>query len=162
MARKPRSQWSPAYRRRVEAAEAKGKTGPARRGHKPREHVERREKERTKLGGLDAYQRGKVDQFALKQARRMGKDADLVRVKLRAWAGRVGFDRFNAYKAEVKRLAKLPRIRVRVCRRVGERIHRVEIGGGSNNTGAMLDAFDDFDLPRFDDDEDNFMWFFYH
>lgn len=150
------------YARRKARGRAAGKTTQQARGHKPREHVERRERERTKLGGLDAYQRGKVDQFAAKQAKRMGKDPDLIKVKLRAWAQRVGFDRFNAYKAEVKRLSKLPRIRVRVRRRVGEAIHRIEIGGGSNNTGAMIDAFDEFDLPRFDDPEDDFMWFFYH
>lgn len=161
MARKPRSQWSPEYRRRVEAAEAKGKAGPAVRGHKPREHVERRAKERAKLGGLDAYQRGKVDEFAAKQARRMGRDPDVIKVKLRAWAARKGYDRFNEYKAEVRRLGKLPRIRVRVRRRVGERIHRVEIGG-EGHTAAMLDAQDDFDLPGFDDPADDYGWFFYH
>ena len=163
MARKPRSQWTPEYRRRVEAAEAKGKTGAARRGHKPRENVERREKERTKLGGLDAYQRGKVQAFADKIAKRTGRSADAIGVKLKAWAGRVGYDRFNQFKAEIRSLEKAPRIRVRVRRRVGERIHRVEISGGSSNVGRMVDAFDEFDLPDFSDDPaDNFMWFFYH
>lgn len=41
MARKPRSQWSAAYRRRVERAERAGKTRQQARGHRPREHVTR-------------------------------------------------------------------------------------------------------------------------
>lgn len=163
MARKPRSQWSPEYRRRIERGEARGKSRQEARGKHAGEHRERRERERTKLGGLDAYQRGKVDQFADKIAKRTGREPDAIAVKLRAWAGRVGYQRFNAFKAEIRALEKAPRIRVRVRRRVGERIARIEIGGGSNNAGRMRELFDEYDLPDFDDDpDDNFMWFFYH
>lgn len=49
MASKPRDQWSPAYRRRVERAEAQGKTRQEARGHKPppgqTEHGARRVRE---------------------------------------------------------------------------------------------------------------------
>jgi len=49
MASKPRSQWSPAYRRRIERAEAAGKTRAQARGHGPKagvkEHVSRKARE---------------------------------------------------------------------------------------------------------------------
>lgn len=41
MPRKPPSEWSPAYAARQARAAARGLTGPAARGHKPREHVTR-------------------------------------------------------------------------------------------------------------------------
>lgn len=46
MSGKPRSEWSEAYRRRVERAEAAGKTRQQARGHREKEHVHRRERER--------------------------------------------------------------------------------------------------------------------
>lgn len=50
MASKPRSQWSAAYRRRIERAEAQGKTRQQARGHTAHEHIERAQKEREELG----------------------------------------------------------------------------------------------------------------
>ena len=50
MATKPIDQLSPAYRRRIERAMARGKTRQAARGHKVREHVERRQRERERYG----------------------------------------------------------------------------------------------------------------
>lgn len=46
MASKPRSQWSPAYRRRVESAERRGLTKQQARGHKPQEHITRAQRAR--------------------------------------------------------------------------------------------------------------------
>lgn len=50
MARKPLDQLSPAYRRRIERAEAQGKTRQQARGHRAQEHVHRREREKEELG----------------------------------------------------------------------------------------------------------------
>lgn len=50
MARKPLDSLSPAYRKRIERAEAEGFTRQAARGHKAREHVYRREREKRELG----------------------------------------------------------------------------------------------------------------
>lgn len=47
MASKPRSQWSPAYRKRIESAERRGLEGTAKRGHKPAEHRTRAERARA-------------------------------------------------------------------------------------------------------------------
>lgn len=50
MAHKPLDQLSPAYRKRIERALAKGKSRQQARGHKAQEHIARREKEREALG----------------------------------------------------------------------------------------------------------------
>jgi hypothetical protein len=73
MARKPRSQWSPAYRRRVERAEAKGKSRQQARGHKRKEHAARKERETAKsvkLGSLTTGQKTKIKRFAISQAKK--------------------------------------------------------------------------------------------
>jgi capsid protein len=48
MAQKPRSQWSEAYRKRIERAEARGLSRQQARGHKAKEHVIRRQRERAR------------------------------------------------------------------------------------------------------------------
>lgn len=53
MARKPREQWSAAYRKRIESAERRGLSRQEARGHKPRagrsEHQQRQERRIAKL-----------------------------------------------------------------------------------------------------------------
>jgi hypothetical protein len=48
MATKPRSQWSPAYRARIERAEKRGLSRQQARGHVVKEHVIRKQKEKAK------------------------------------------------------------------------------------------------------------------
>lgn len=63
MAHKPLDQLSPAYRRRIERAEAKGLTRQAARGHKPREHVRRAEYQRKQHAGLTTPQMRAIKNF---------------------------------------------------------------------------------------------------
>lgn len=111
MARKPRSQWSPAYRSRVEAAERKGKTGPAIRGHRRAEHVERKARS-VEQTGLTPYERGRVLDYARKQAERTWRPEHGTKEAYRrfyehkaaALASRVGYDQFRRIPALQKQL----------------------------------------------------------
>lgn len=93
MARKPLSQLSPAYRRRVERAMAQGKTRQQARGHKPREHAIRKEKEQAKAarGHLTTRQKQQIQKFAKEQHGRVGADYQSYRKQLREYAERNGF-----------------------------------------------------------------------
>lgn len=59
---------SPAYQRRIERALAKGKTLQQARGHKAREHVERKEKERAKNFGLTYDEERRIRDWAIRRA----------------------------------------------------------------------------------------------
>lgn len=75
MARKPRSELSPAYRRRIERAEARGKTRQQARGHKTKEHVIRKRREMSeaaRTGKLTSPQRQKIKAFLREQEPRIG------------------------------------------------------------------------------------------
>lgn len=69
MATKPRSEWSEAYRKRIESAERRGLTGPARRGHGPREHITRAERARE-AGRLTEQEKA----WLKRQQKRVGYD----------------------------------------------------------------------------------------
>jgi polyhydroxyalkanoate synthesis regulator phasin len=111
---------SPAYAARLARAEAKGLTRQAARGHKPREHIERRAKERVKTGGLTYDQARRVERFVEHQAKRRRRPLDhqiaADKIKLVQWAGRVGYDKFQTLSGYVYRGERQPRHRVRPSR----------------------------------------------
>lgn len=107
MARKPLDQLSPAYRRRVEKAEAQGKSRQQARGHKQAEHKSRALHNRER-GELTSAERQEVRRFANKQAARASKDAGPIYEKMVAYIKRLrgGMGPFRAIKDEVKRLER--------------------------------------------------------
>lgn len=85
MARKPLSALSPAYRRRIERAEAKGQSRQAARGHKPREHVERKRREERRAadtGALTSAQKQTIKRYLVAQARKSNEMQDIDRDEL--------------------------------------------------------------------------------
>lgn len=155
MARKPRSQWSPAYRKRMESAERRGLTGPAKRGHGAAEHIARK-----LAAGLTASQSGQVGKFARQQARRAGGDPDAAVRALKEWTRDKGFARFQALKSHVDRRHEDKRQReTRHVVREGNRVTlHISTGPGMS---ALADDFEDFDLPDMPDGDD-FGFLFYH
>jgi hypothetical protein len=98
MAKKSRSEWSEAYRRRVERAEAAGKSRQAARGHKSREHVARKERElkqREYLGLPTTSERAVIRKFAHQQAKRTGDDPTALGDRMIEYATTRGVDRFK-------------------------------------------------------------------
>lgn len=150
MARKPRSEWSPSYRRRIERAEARGLSRQAARGHKPREHVARREREQREaaaLGKLTSPQRAAIRRFAAKQAKRGGEDVAASKQKMVGWATRVGYDRFLALRDQVAAASAQYR---------GQRSRGAYESAGE---GVLDYWIDDLDTP---DDPAEAFWFYYH
>lgn len=86
------------YERRISRATAAGKTRQAARGHKVREHVERRQKEIVRYG-LTIDQLKKVNAWGERRAAAQPTisffmdNEDLVN-----WTKRNGFDQFSAFK----------------------------------------------------------------
>jgi hypothetical protein len=160
MARKPRSQWSPAYRKRIERAEAKGQSRQAARGHKGgREHIARKAAK-----GLTPSQSAKVAKFAREQARKddNNPDPDEAARRLKEWARDHGFHRFEQLKEIRDRRHGEKRTRDRQSIELtggGTAILHISIGHVS--TADMQADFDDFDLPDMEGGDD-FAWFFYH
>ncbi len=110
MAQKPRSQWSDAYRRRIERAEAKGKSRQAARGHKVKEHVLRKEhelREQAETGKPTSAQRSIIRRWARKQA---SKDATADPSEMAdavvSWANEAGWEKFEKLRDTQKSLAK--------------------------------------------------------
>ena len=157
MARKPRSEWSPAYRARMDRAAAQGKTTQQARGHRAGEHIQR------KAGkGLAPSQSAQISKFAHEQAHRRGADGDEAALRLKQWVRDKGFARFQAL-----RQARTTRMREK---RQRETTHFTREGGGrvtlhiSTGPGmaALAGDVEDFDLPGMDDEHDDYGWFFYH
>ena len=157
MARKPRSQWSPAYAKRMESAERRGLVGPAKRGHRAGEHISRKA-----AAGLTPSQSAQIDKFARQQAHRRGADPDAASLRLKQWTRDKGFNRFRDLKgARDRRMGE---------KRQRETTHFTREGGGrvtlhiSTGPGmaALQGDLEDFDLPDMDDDHDDVGWLFYH
>jgi hypothetical protein len=157
MARKPRSQWTPEYRKRMESAERRGLVGPAKRGHKPHEHIERKAAK-----GLAPSQSAQIGKFAREQAHRRGADPDVAVIRLKQWTAAKGFGRFQDLRRARERRMREKRQR--------ETTHYTREGGGrvtlhiSTGPGmaALAGDAEDFDLPDMDDEHDDYGWFFYH
>ena len=103
MAQKPRSEWSEAYRRRVERAEAQGKTRQAARGHKAREHVARAQRSKQ-AGKLTSADRQLVKRFATRQAYRMEVAFAPVHARMLEWIADFGMQTFRQLTHKVDRL----------------------------------------------------------
>lgn len=85
------------YDRRVERALAKGKTRQQARGHKPKEHVERRERE-IEEGKITWSQNKAIDKFYARFNPKGDKDSPTLD-RLKEWAGEVGYNQFIKYRA---------------------------------------------------------------
>ena len=157
MARKPRSQWSPEYRRRMERGEARGLSRQAARGHRGGEHIERKA-----AAGLTASQSGQIGRFARQQAARRGSDPDEASRRLKEWTREKGFVRFRELrdKRDDRSREKRQRQTEHYTREGGGRITlHISTGPGM----AALDGdVEDFDLPDMDGEHDDYGWFFYH
>ena len=160
MARKPRSQWSPAYRQRIERAERAGKSrqqpgGTVRKSISPA----RRRRARALKGG----QASAIDAFARKQAKRAGADPDEASKRLKAWVAAHGYDQFRDLKERNRDREKIKRQRSRVTVKPGSGgktgVSHISIG---TQSAAMEDDQAFFDLPDMDDDHDDYGWLFYH
>jgi hypothetical protein len=160
MASKPRSEWTPEYRRRVERGEAKGKSRQEARGKRAGEHIERKRREIAKTG-LTSSRKASIDKFARKQANRAGSgDPDEAVKRLRQWVAEKGFDRFRELRATVDRRHRQKRERSWIEVERGGRTARAHISVGGN-VADMQGDFEDFELPDMPD-ADDFGWLFYH
>jgi hypothetical protein len=145
VAQKPRSEWSDTYRRRVERAEAAGKSRQAARGHKAREHVERRQKEKAKAeeGALTSAERAYARRIGREFGTRAGDDPDDAAAASVDYMRRVGAAHF---KLQVKRQRDLAR-----------RYRKTQAGGTYVSLGmGLLQSFSD------DDGFPDVRWYFYH
>ena len=157
MARKPRSQWSPAYRKRMESAERRGLVGPAKRGHRAHEHITRKAGQ-----GLPGGQAAQIDKFARQQAARRGADPDTASSRLKEWVRANGYDRFKELKgARDRRMREKRQRETTHVRREGVGRVTLHISTGPGLAG-LADDMEDFDLPDMDDEYDDYGWFFYH
>lgn len=103
VASKPRSEWSDTYRRRVERAEAAGKTRQQARGHVEREHVRRRQRAAdppiSPIGGLTPSQKGQITRFNREQSERAYRtpaEAAASHYKMTKYATMQGYGRLAA------------------------------------------------------------------
>ena len=101
MAGKPRDQWSDAYRRRIERAEARGKSHQEARGHRPGEARRRAERERREEG-LRGGERAAVRRWA---TRRYAGDVVVIDPDDAVeWAASVGYDTFKEMREQLREL----------------------------------------------------------
>ena len=146
MATKPRSEWSAAYRRRIERAEAAGKSRQSARGHKSHEHVERKQREarqRDALGVPTTAERAAIRKFAREQAQRTGLDPTELGNDMIAYATSRGIDRF---KVEMAR------------QRAAARDYRSQLRRGTYASIGMSFLEDMSDDDGFPDP----VWYYYH
>ena len=89
MAKKPRSQWTEAYRKRIERGEAKGLSRQAARGKPLREHEERKrfEEEREELGEtVTTPHKTAIKRYLARINNPKGYDVVLEAVQERGWS----------------------------------------------------------------------------
>ena len=153
MAKKRKKKLSKAYVRRLARGKAKGLSRQAARGHKPREHVSRKQ-----AAGLTAAQSATINRFAAKQAAKdeNNPDPNAMAASLRQWVRDKGYDRFIELKDLNKQRSKETRKRVRVRDRRGRMTAHISVG-----LHDLGEDYIDFDLPSVEDGDD-FAWLFYH
>ena len=91
--------YSPSYEKRLIIAARKGKTRQQARGHKPKEHIIRKEREKIRLGGLTAEQikliiRWHSEKYNLNGYREVPTEEQLIE-----WARENGYQAFKVYRA---------------------------------------------------------------
>ena len=102
------------------------------RGKPTAEHVPRRERERREAletGKLTTYERGVVNRFADKQAKRAGLDPEAARAQFQALARARGYGAVIALKAEVQRMSRQKRVRFRRRVKLGKATRIIDISG---------------------------------
>ena len=145
---------SPAYAKRIAAAEAKGKTRQEARGHKVREHVERRRRE-VESGQGTTYERRQTRELADRQAKKNKRPQEEVRAFFdRILRGR-GYAAIKRIKAS---LAALKANRAKRVRRAGKLV-TIDFSSIDRARNEMDDLADDYG-----DGGDDDVWdmFFYH
>lgn len=112
MARKPRD-YAAEYERRIARATAAGKTRQAARGHKVREHVERRQKEIAKYGLTIDQQKSVNKWIDRRQAAQPSISFFMDGDDLMKWTREHGFEQFSAFKrkweSERRKYKRAPR-----------------------------------------------------
>ena len=104
MANRPLDTLTPAYRKRIERALAQGKTRQSARGHKAKEHVERKQRE-IKEGKFTSHQRQEITKFSKEQAKRSGVDWQTTREDLEKFI-KGDYKHFKELKEQRNKLVK--------------------------------------------------------
>jgi len=137
------------YARRIERAKAQGKTRQQARGHKPKEHIERRERERRENGGLTLDQIRRIYRWHEKAWAETARFIFLSLEALIEFAQQNGYDAFTRY------------------RKVWDRARRVYLADGSKDreNGEAYDYLIQLHkeagvplAPR----PDQYSWLYYH
>ena len=102
MAVKPRSEWSEAYRKRIERAEARGVSRQQARGHKAHEHIQRKQTDIAR-GLLTTSERQTVRKFAREQSKRIGEDVTQAMLN---WATLNGYEQFKRLRSEQRAIMR--------------------------------------------------------
>lgn len=151
MASKSLDQLSPAYRRRIENAMAKGKSRQQARGHKTKEHVERKEKEISRYG-LSSSEKGNITKFFNRLERTQKKgDEPLDKDRyMNFWRG--NYPNFLKYKQKILAMHK-EWLKMNPDT-------RYDVRGPLNLVAAARDFEDVPDVTSFKDVD--LRWFYYH
>jgi hypothetical protein len=165
MARRPKAApKKSAYERRIEKylASHPGATRQQARGHKVKEHVERKEHEKAKYGGLTKPQHDRVVEFAKQQsARANGRDADPTGTidRFLRQTREQGYDAFTKFRHGIQREGAKKRQRLnRALQRKGTVDLAPLFRGRERAEADMQDLLDDFGF----DPEDDFELAYYH
>jgi hypothetical protein len=182
-----RRDYAAEYARRVAKGQAAGRTRQAARGHKPKEHVVRAERERRERG-ITSYEETRIRKWGEKRA---AKNKDLRVQDLVDWSSAHGYRAFKALKRQQEAAHRQYKVDVKRSRykSQGPILTRMygggggyegpsrgggyegpSRGGGYEGPGGYRDeqeAFEDFlDFEDFDWDYDvedlDIGWFYYH